>query len=124
MAAGLTELEAEAAIGFTVIAIGTSIPELATIVISVKKRLPAISVGTIVGSNIFNTALIIGSAALIKPLEVDSQAIWFSNPMMLATMAVLLWFMWRGQRLTRGQGLALLAFYSFYLVGLAFLYAS
>lgn len=123
MAAGLTSLEAEAAIGFTVIAIGTSIPELATIVISVKKRLPAISVGTIVGSNIFNTALIIGSAALVRPLKVDSQAIWFSNPMMLAAMAVLLGFMWRG-RLTRGQGIALLAFYAFYLVGLAFLYAS
>jgi len=124
VAAGLTPLEAEAAVGFTIIAIGTSIPELATIIISVKKRLPAISVGTIIGSNIFNTALIVGSAALIRPLAVDSQALWFSNPMMLAAMALLLGFMWRGRRLTRGQGVALLAFYAFYLVGLAFLYAS
>ena len=114
----------ETAIGFTLVAIGTSIPELATIIISISKRLPEFSVGTIVGSNIFNTALIIGSAALISPLTVDSQAVWFSNSMMLATMAVLLGFMWRGRRLTRGQGVALLAFYSFYLVGLAFLYAS
>lgn len=114
----------EAAIGFTLVAIGTSIPELATIIISISKRLPEFSVGTIVGSNIFNIALVIGSAALIRPLAVDSQALWFSNSVMLATMAVLLGFMWRGRRLTRGQGVALLAFYAFYLVGLAFLYAS
>lgn len=114
----------EAAIGFTLVAIGTSIPELATIIISISKRLPEFSVGTIVGSNIFNIALVIGSAALIRPLAVDSQALWFSNSVMLATMAVLLGFMWKGRRLTRGQGVALLAFYAFYLVGLAFLYAS
>ncbi|MFQ6130123.1 MAG: calcium/sodium antiporter [Candidatus Hadarchaeaceae archaeon] len=113
----------EAAIGFTLVAIGTSIPELATIIISIFKRLPEFSVGTIVGSNIFNTALIIGSAALIRPLTVDSQALWFSNLMMLAAMVILLVFMWRGQRLTRGQGVTLLVFYAFYLVGLAFLYA-
>ena len=122
VAAGLTPLEAEAAIGFTIIAIGTSIPELATIGISIRKRLPEFSVGTIVGSNIFNTALIIGSAALIRPLAVDSQGLWFSSPMMLAAMALLLGFMWRRRKLTRGQGVALLAFYALYLVGLALLY--
>lgn len=113
----------EAAMGFTLVAIGTSIPELATIIISISKRLPEFSMGTIIGSNIFNTALIIGSAALIRPLTVDAQALWFSNPMMLVAMALLLGFMWRGRRLTRGQGVALLAFYAFYLAGLAFLYA-
>lgn len=114
----------EAAIGFTLVAIGTSVPELVTIIISISKRLPEFSMGTIIGSNIFNTALIIGSAALIRPLAVDSQALWFSNLMMLAAMALLLGFMWRGRRLTRGQGVALLAFYAFYIAGLAFLYAS
>lgn len=113
----------EAAIGFTLVAIGTSVPELVTIIISISKRLPEFSMGTIIGSNIFNTALIIGSAALIRPLAVDSQALWFSNLMMLAAMALLLGFMWRGRRLTRGQGVALLAFYAFYIAGLAFLYA-
>lgn len=113
----------EAAIGFTLVAIGTSIPELATIIISIRKRLPEFSVGTIVGSNIFNTALIIGSAALIRPLAVDPQGIWFSNPMMLAVMTLLLVFMWGRRKLTRGQGVTLLAFYALYLAGLAFLYA-
>ncbi len=114
----------EAAIGFTLVAIGTSIPELATIIIAMNKRLPEFSVGTIVGSNIFNTALIIGSAALIRPLTVDSQALWFSNPMMLAVMALLLVFMWKGQKLTRWQGAVLVAFYAIYLIGLFVFYGT
>jgi len=113
----------EAAIGFTLIAIGTSIPELATIIISIAKRLPEISVGTIVGSNIFNTAFILGCASVIRPLALDSQAIWFSNPMMLVAMVLLLGFMWSGMRLSRREGIALLAFYAFYLTGLSVLYA-
>lgn len=112
----------EAAIGFTLVAIGTSIPELVTIIIAIGKRLPEFSAGTIIGSNIFNTALIIGSAALIRPLTVDSQALWFSNPMMLAVMALLFVFMWRGQKLTRWQGAVLVAFYAVYLTGLVFFY--
>lgn len=113
----------EVAIGFTLVAIGTSIPELATIVISIGKKLHEISVGTIVGSCIFNAALIIGGAVLIRPLTIDSQALWFSNPMMLAAMALLLGFMWKRKKLTRGQGVALLAFYAFYLAGLVFFYS-
>ncbi len=127
VAAGLTTLEAEAAVGFTIIAIGTSIPELATIIISIRKKLPEISIGTIVGSNIFNAALIIGSASLVSAargasLGVDSQGLWFSNPMMLLSMALLVGFMWGRKRLTRRHGITLLAFYGFYLTGLALFY--
>jgi cation:H+ antiporter len=126
--AGLSRLEAEAAIGFTVVAIGTSIPELATIVISIRKRLPEISVGTIIGSNVFNTAFIIGGAALAGvarglPLEVDSQGLFFSNPMMLLSMALLVGFMLGRKKLARRHGVALLGFYVVYLVGLALFYA-
>jgi cation:H+ antiporter len=110
----------EAVIGFTLVAIGTSIPELATIIISIRKKLPEIAVGTIVGSNIFNIALILGCAALIRPLTVVGSSLWFSNAMMLAAMALLLAFMWRG-RLGRSEGAVLLSLYAFYLVGLAIL---
>lgn len=114
----------EAAIGFTLVALGTSIPELATIIIAISKRLPEFSVGTIIGSNIFNAALVIGSATLIRPLAVDNQAIWFSAPMMLVAMGMLLGFMWGRRKLTRGQGIALIMFYAVYLVGLALIYMS
>ena len=113
----------EAAIGFTLIALGTSIPELATIVIAIHKRLPEISAGTIIGSNIFNIACILGLASLVRPLPIDAQAFWFSNPMMLVAMALLLGFMWTGMRLTRREGVGLFTIYAFYLVGLALFYA-
>jgi len=127
VAAGLTILEAEAAVGFTIIAIGTSLPELVTIIISIRKKLPEISIGTIIGSNIFNTALVIGSASLVSAargvsLGIDSQGLWFSNPMMLLSMVLLVGFMWGRKRLTRRHGIALLAFYAFYLTGLALFY--
>ncbi|MCD6247977.1 MAG: calcium/sodium antiporter [Hadesarchaea archaeon] len=113
----------ESAIGFTLVAVGTSLPELATIIIASAKRLPEISAGTVIGSNIFNAALVIGCASVIRPLRVDHQAIWFSNPMMLIAMLLLLGFMWTGLKLSRREGIGLLAFYVFYLAGLAFLYA-
>jgi len=113
-----------AAIGFTLIAIGTSIPELATIVIAVRKRLPELSIGTIVGSNIFNIAVILGCASLLRPLPIDAQMLWFSNPVMLLTAGALLLFMWTGRKLTRSEGFALLCFYAIYLFGLAVWYSS
>ena len=113
----------EAAMGFTLVALGTSIPELAAVVIASFKQLPEFSVGTIIGSNIFNSALVAGCAASIRPLAVDSKALWFSNPMMLAAMVVLLAFMWTGMQLSRREGIAMLGFYAFYLGGLACLYA-
>lgn len=112
----------EMAIGLTLIAIGTSIPELVTIIISIGKRLPEISVGTIIGSNIFNMAFILGVAAVIRPLTVDSQTLWFGNPMMLVAMALLVGFMWGRQRLTRWQGVTLFGFCAIFLGGLALLY--
>jgi len=129
VAAGLTPLEAEAAVGFTVIALGTSLPELATIVISIRKKLHELSIGTIIGSNIFNAGLIVGTASVAcaaggKTLQVDSQAIYFSNPMMLISMILLTVFMFRRKKIERWQGGVLLVFYAIYLAGMALFYSS
>jgi cation:H+ antiporter len=129
MAAGLERLEAEAAVGFTVVALGTSLPELATIVISIRKKLHEISIGTIIGSNVFNIGLIVGAASFAcaatgASLEVDSQAIYFSNPVMLLSMVLLASFLWGRRRMARWQGWALLLLYAAYLLGVAMFYAS
>jgi len=128
VAVGMTKLEAQAAVGFTLVAVGTSIPELATILLSVRKKLHDISIGTVIGSNIFNAAFVVGSAALVGaakgvPLGVDLQGMSFSNPMMLLSSAMLLGFMWKRKRLRRVHGMALLAMYVIYLVGLTLFYA-
>lgn len=110
-------------IGLTVIAIGTSLPELATAVVSAVKKVPELSLGMILGSNIFNIALVLGTSSMIAPLAVDSQSIEFSNPVMLGTMALLLAFMAR-RRLTWKLGILMLGLYLFYVVALfAFWYA-
>lgn len=111
----------EAVIGFTMVAVGTSLPELVTAVMSAFKRVPELSLGNIVGANILDLTWVLGLSAVIRPLSVGLQTIWFSNLMMFLIMASLLVFMRTGQRLTRGEGWALLALYAFYLTGLILL---
>lgn len=122
----------EIAVGFSLIAFGTSIPELATVIISILKRLPELSVGMIVGSNIFNIGSVLGFSALVRgikeftffpsaPIGVDTPSLWFSNPFMLAVFALFLAF--TAQGLKRWQGLLFLVLYGAYLVGLGIQYA-
>jgi len=65
----------ERVISVTVIAIGTSVPELAASVIAALKKEKAISLGNLIGSNIFNIASVLGITALIQPIFVNSEAI-------------------------------------------------
>lgn len=67
------------AISVTVIAIGTSVPELAASVIAALRKEKAISLGNLIGSNIFNIASVLGLTAMIKPITVDSAAILSTN---------------------------------------------
>lgn len=111
----------EIVIGLTVIAVGTSIPEFTTAVISAVKKVPELSLGNIIGANILNLVWVLGTSSVIRPLQVDSKSIWFSNPVMLAIIALLLAFMARG-RLKRWHGILFLAIYLSYLIGLALCY--
>jgi len=65
----------EAIIGLTVVALGTSLPELVTSVVAAKKGSSDIALGNIVGSNIFNVLLILGATSIIKPINVASNSI-------------------------------------------------
>lgn len=80
----------EMVIGLTVVAFGTSIPEMATSVVSALRKEVDICVGNIIGSNIFNILLVIGSVALIKPLNVVRETLFFELPIMLAFSIVLI----------------------------------
>lgn len=65
----------ETLVGLTIVAVGTSLPELITSVTAAIKKEGEIAVGNIVGSNIFNILLVLGSASAISPLIVDSQVL-------------------------------------------------
>jgi cation:H+ antiporter len=79
-----------AVIGLTLVAIGTSMPEMSVSVLAAAGRQPDIAVGNVVGSNIFNVAAILGLAAAIRPLTVHMSAVRLEWPFMFVTMAVAL----------------------------------
>jgi len=98
-------------IGLTVVAIGTSLPELAVTVVAALRNQHDLALGNIIGSNIFNLLAVIGVAGLIHPAALDPGVLTVHLPVMLAlTVAVLVMaYNWRGRSLlTRPEGLALL----------------
>ncbi len=107
----------EAVIGLTIVAAGTSTPELAaTIVASIKKEAD-IAVGNVIGSNVFNSLFILGTAGLIHPLSADGVTM-IDLGVMLAVSALALPFMWTGFVLRRWEGFVLMAIYLGYLAWL------
>lgn len=105
----------EAAVGLTLVAVGTSIPELAISVIAALRRHADVAIGNILGSNIFNLLGILGISALLQPLPVPERILVFDQWVMLGT-AVLLWlFLYTGREISRIEGAALLLGYGVYL---------
>ncbi|MBT8245371.1 MAG: calcium/sodium antiporter [Winogradskyella sp.] len=111
------------AISVTVIAIGTSVPELAASVIAAIRKEKAISLGNLIGSNIFNIASVLGLTAIIKPIAVESSKILSTNIFwMIGFSGILIPLVFFGKRFEIGRRKGLLLFIS-YLVfaGLAFI---
>ena len=104
----------EVVIGLTIVAIGTSLPELAASVVASVKREPDVAFGNAIGSNILNILLVVGVAALIRPIETQGLRI-FDVAALLASAVILLPLMWRGWVLNRWEGTFLLAAYVAYL---------
>ena len=101
-------------VALTVVAIGTSLPELATSVVAARKGAADIAIGNVVGSNIFNILGILGFSALLRPVSIEGMD-WVDFGMMIAT-AVGLWpLMGARGRLGRLEGIWLLAVYGIYL---------
>lgn len=102
-------------IGLTIVALGTSLPELATCVIAARRNQSDIAIGNIVGSNIFNMLAVIGLTATCFPLTVAPETLSFDAPVMLG-VAVLSFGVFRtGHRISRGEGFALVGIYCGYL---------
>lgn len=109
----------KAVIGLTVVAIGTSLPEIATAVTAARKGHGGIVVGNILGADILNICWIAGASATVNPLVVPVRVIHFSFPTMLVIVGVMLVMMRTRHRLSRVEGVVLLGFYAIYL-GLMF----
>lgn len=103
-------------IGITVFAVGTSLPELAASLIASIKRVHSISVGNIVGSNIFNILFVLGVVALIRPITLQASVLRFELPMVLLFSLALLVVMKTDYRITRTEGVVLFLGYVIFIV--------
>lgn len=106
----------EIVIGLTIVAIGTSLPELVISVESAFKGLSDISMGNVVGSNIANLFLIISMCAIIKPLVIKRETKFIENPIVILCTAVLYLIADNDGVITQFEGIALLAMCALYLL--------
>lgn len=103
-------------IGLTLVAIGTSLPELATTVMAALRRQADVALGNVIGSNMFNLLAIIGIASLVGPIEVDPAFLRFDLWVMLGASLLLIPFVYLKKDINRGWGIALSALYAIYII--------
>lgn len=103
-------------IGLTLVAIGTSLPELATTVMAALRRQADVALGNVIGSNMFNLLAIIGIASLVGPIDVDPAFLRFDLWVMLGASLLLIPFVFLKMDITRLWGIVLSALYGLYII--------
>jgi cation:H+ antiporter len=104
----------EAVIGVTLVALGTSLPELATVFVAALRHHGDVALGNVLGSNVFNVLGMLGLTSLIEPVAISPAFLSLDMWVMLGVSALLLVFMRTGQRVTRTESGVLLAGYALY----------
>ena len=113
----------EAVISVTVIAVGTSIPEIATSIIAIGKNQTGISIGNLIGSNIFNIGSVLGLTSIIKPILIDDLNILNRDILFLIVftfLVLIISVLPKKSIITKLKGFILVTFYSVYLIYLFF----
>jgi len=105
----------QAVIGLTIIAVGTSLPELATSLVALIKGQHDISIGNLVGSNIFNTLLVVGTAGLVRPFSIGSRLVGLDYCIMIIVSVAFLVMAAIGRRISRANGIILFLTYFVYI---------
>ena len=108
----------ERVIAVTIVAFGTSVPELVTSCVAAFKKQTDISIGNLIGSNIFNVMSVIGITSMIKPITVSSEILSYDMVWMLGVSAILLPMIIFGKKLGRGKGMILFGIYVVYIFSL------
>lgn len=104
----------ESIIGVTVVALGTSAPELVASIVAAVRQQSDISVGNLIGSNIFNVFAVIGITAIVKPIDVSDQVLNFDMYWMLGIMLAMIPILLLGRRIGRVKGVLLFGSYAAY----------
>lgn len=106
----------EIVIGISMIAIGTSLPELVTAIIASTKKMGEMAAGNVVGANILNILWVLGFSAMVKPLPIDTQTRFITIPLIIAFSLLLFVFLRTKNTLSRIEGCTLMLCYSGYIV--------
>ncbi len=105
----------EIVIGMSIVALGTSLPELATSVIASFRKQHGISIGNIIGSNLFNLLSVIGIVSLLSPIESPKEILFFEIPYMVIYGLILFPIAWMKQPIHRLTSISLLVGYVFFI---------
>lgn len=106
----------EAVIGLTIVAIGTSLPELATSIVAALKNEPGLAIGNVIGSNIFNIFMVLGTAAVVKPLpfgNINYVDLWVLTGASL--MFIIFGWFFKKRIITRAEGTIMAICYILYM---------
>lgn len=109
----------EPVIGLSLVAVGTSLPELAATAVAAWRRHTDVAVGNVLGSNLFNVLLILGTASMVAPLPFAEEFVRIDLWVMLGAGAVLMPIMVTRWNISRAEGVLLLALYTAYIASLA-----
>ena len=102
-------------VGLTVVALGTSLPELVTSVVASRKGENGLALGSVIGSNIFNILMVLGASAAVKPVPVNGLAV--VDAACLIVFSFITWLLCRSKlRISRMEGLIMLGMYTVYLI--------
>lgn len=105
----------ETVIGLTIVALGTSLPELVTSIVAARKKEVDMAVGNVIGSNIFNILMVLGIAATISPITFLTENI--IDIIVLVIFSGLVWaFAWTKKQLDKKEGIIMLVLYVIYTV--------
>jgi cation:H+ antiporter len=109
----------ECVVGLTIVAIGTSAPELAASVVAAMRGHPGIAVGNVVGSNICNVLFVLGGAGLIRPISGDLRKLWLDTAALIFFTVLGALMVRTERRMTRVEGLVLVIAYAAFLFAVA-----
>ena len=105
-------------IGLTIVAVGTSLPEITTVIIASYRGQPQVALGGVIGSNIFNLLAVLGISGLTGPIDVSTSIISFDIWIMLLTAIALVFLVLRRKPIGRKTGVFFLFSYAAYLLAI------
>lgn len=103
-------------VGIIILGLGTSLPELAISLTAILKKAKGLSVGNLVGSNIFDTLMPVGVGAAITNLTVDKSVVWIDVPVLFLLSSLVVFFLFRKGGLQRNESIVLISFYFVYMI--------